>query len=339
LNAVRGIVRDLVERKLWPVAVALLIVAVAVPVWIGRSSSDDAVVAPPLPAVQDGAQTASRAAVKVSDDTTAKVERPGKVRNPFRQLHVPEAASPATTTTTTTQSAPATPPAPTGGGSSLPVAAPVTPSTGTGTGTTTPAAPQTDALDTYHVSLRVGVTTKPLRSIHELPRLSPLPSANDPFFVYMGVLRDGKTASFLLSSDATATGDGKCLPIHTSCQTVELKEGDTVFFDVNGSGVQYQMDLVHITKHTSGTVTAAAASLERHSTFGAALLRDAHKHGDYAFAASDMYRFLPETGLVARLKRSVVARSSDAGSHASAQATDVGEPVWHWRLGGSFGRP
>ena len=39
MNAVRGLLRDIVERKLWPVAVLLLVAAVAVPIYLGRSSS------------------------------------------------------------------------------------------------------------------------------------------------------------------------------------------------------------------------------------------------------------------------------------------------------------
>ena len=47
-----------------------------------------------------------------------------------------------------------------------------------------------------------------------------------------GVLADGKPAACLVSSDATATGDGKCLPTPENCERVEMKAGETEFFDV-----------------------------------------------------------------------------------------------------------
>ena len=88
MNALRGLLRDLVDRKLWPVAVLLLVAALAVPLYLGRSS--DAADTPlPVPAGQDAAKT-SKAAVTL-EDTAADDARPGGVHNPFKQLHVPKA--------------------------------------------------------------------------------------------------------------------------------------------------------------------------------------------------------------------------------------------------------
>jgi hypothetical protein len=80
VSAIRGVLRDLVERKLWPIAVLLLAAAVAVPMYLGRTSADDA----PVPAtnLQADAGQVSKAAVKV-DAGAAGDDRPGGVRNPF----------------------------------------------------------------------------------------------------------------------------------------------------------------------------------------------------------------------------------------------------------------
>ncbi|MGZ6671862.1 MAG: hypothetical protein ACXVFM_05880, partial [Solirubrobacteraceae bacterium] len=88
MSAIRGVLRDLVERKLWPIAVLLLAAAVAVPMYLGRASADEA----PLPAtsLQADAGKVSKAAVKVDDGATGGDDRPGGVRNPFKQLHVPK---------------------------------------------------------------------------------------------------------------------------------------------------------------------------------------------------------------------------------------------------------
>ncbi len=67
-----------------------------------------------------------------------------------------------------------------------------------------------------------------------LKRLDPLPDAENPSIIYLGVLEDGKTAVFLLDADVTPQGDGKCRPTPTDCQRLYLREGETEFFDIGG---------------------------------------------------------------------------------------------------------
>ncbi|HEX2015990.1 MAG TPA: hypothetical protein VGN69_04785 [Solirubrobacteraceae bacterium] len=91
-------------------------------------------------------------------------------------------------------------------------------------------------------------------------RLTPLPSAGDPQVVFLGVLRGGRRASFLLSSRATATGDGRCRPSPSSCQVLDLAPGETEFLDVRDPArglVQYELDLVGIgARHLPNRVRA-----------------------------------------------------------------------------------
>ena len=63
MTAVRGLLRDLVERRLWPIAILLIAAAVAVPLYLVRSSADG----PRLPPVnqQADAGKASKAAVSI----------------------------------------------------------------------------------------------------------------------------------------------------------------------------------------------------------------------------------------------------------------------------------
>jgi hypothetical protein len=335
VSAVRGVLRDLVERKLWPIAVLLLAAAVAVPMYLGRASADDA----PLPAtsLQADAGKVSKAAVKV-DDGSAGDERPGGVRNPFKQLHVPKApgapAAPADKTPAADQ--------PTGSGSggsdgSQPPLAPGG-NGGSGDGGSKPKS-SGDPLDVYHLSLRFGrAEATQLKTYHDVARLSPLPTADNPFFVYTGVLKDGQTAVFLLSSDATATGDGHCRPSPKSCQTIEVKEGDTEFFDltVNGEAVQYQLDVVKVFKKGASSATAAAAAYERHSNAGADMLRKAHRVGSSAYKGAATYRWLPDSGVLVRTPKQSKARASVNGAAAASPADATGAlpglPVWAWKL-------
>jgi hypothetical protein len=333
VSGVRGILRDLVERKLWPIAVLLLVGAVAVPVYLGRSSGDAATL--PANKLQADAGKTSKAAVKLDEDPTGDDDRPGGVRNPFKQLHVPKkAAAPAPADKAPDADQPS------GSGGSDGNEPPLAPggTGGSGDGGSKPKS-SGDPLDVYHLSLRFGrAEASQLKTYHDVARLSPLPTADNPFFVYTGVLKDGKTAVFLLSSDATATGDGHCRPSPKSCQTIEVKEGDTEFFDltVGGTAVQYQLDVVKVFKKGASSAVAAAASHERHSNAGANMLRKAHRVGSSAFKGASSYRWLPDSGVLVRTPKQAKARASVNGAAAASPADATGAlpgvPVWAWEL-------
>ena len=66
-----------------------------------------------------------------------------------------------------------------------------------------------------------------------LPRLTALPSAEAPADRLHGPApTDGKTAVFMLDSTLTAQGDGSCHPTPLVCETVQLRVGETEFFDL-----------------------------------------------------------------------------------------------------------
>ena len=363
-TAVRNIIGDLVEKRLWPVAVALIAGIVAVPLVLARGGT-------PAPTAAAGA-----VAAPVAGEETAKVtlvesgegsaDRGGKVRDPFNgpTPAQPKDASPGSTG-----------PAPGSSGAASSVAASATRSAGrksagasTGAGaigsggatspaaTTTPKATTTakpkaktapakpkavDATDTYHVSLRFGVNGGKLKTIKDVARLSPLPSATDPFFVFLGVLRTAKThqqrAVFMVSSDATPTGEGACHPTKQDCETVELTKGQTVFFDYtapDGTQTQYQLVLVGIHKTQIASTAKAQAAIARHSAVGQELLRDAATRNVRAAAGARAYRFIPATGLLVRAERAhVTARAAAAGAIPGLALVDgkdqPGIPVWH----------
>jgi hypothetical protein len=346
MKAVRGLLQDLVERRLWPVAVLLLAAAVAVPVYLGRSASDEGAPSPPAGQSADAGKT-SKAAVTI-EDPAADDDRRGGVRNPFKQLHLPKKAA---TTTGSKSSTPSTDtPASSGGsgsgsGSGGDGSEPKLPGSGGDNGSggdkgSGGGNSDTDPLDTYHLTLKFGRSDGEQKTYKDVARLSPLPSADNPFFVYTGVLKDGKTAVFLLSSDATATGDGHCKPSSKSCQTIEVKQGDTEFFDrtVDGEDIQYQLDIVRVFRKGEASATAAVAANERHSTAGADLLRKAHVNGSSGFKYADSYRWLPDHGVLVRTPKRGAAQTSVTGATAASSADAIaalpGQPVWHWKLGG-----
>jgi hypothetical protein len=310
MSAVRNILSDLVDRRLWPVALALVAALVAVPVMLGGGPTASSTPSSAAPIANAGTAGGTvQAAISVSQPSTARHDRPGAVRNPFVQHKVPGIQD-ATSNVTQPSSAPA--PA---------VSAPSSPIVGG-----TPSAPLAPIIpgggkvvqDVWRVNLRFGEAGNQ-KVHHNIPRLTPLPSTTNPFFVFLGVLADHKTAVFLISSDATATGDGKCKPNPTQCDTIELRAGDTEFFDVaqgNAGVVQYELDLVKIT-HSKVTGTAAAAKASRQvSTGGKDVVQELKAEGDTSMGR---YIYSYKRGVLVR--RHGVRIKAAASSNSTAMET------------------
>ena len=283
---VKNVVTDLVEKKLWPVALLLVAALVALPLTLGRTS-DPGVVAG-VPAAQPAAEEKAEVATYTGVDSTRTKD--GAVRDPF--IGPDEINKPAPEPTVSSGTGPSAGDVPSTGSSTggASVGGPgldvpsgsvpglddvgVVPVGGSdGPATKVPA----DAKAAYTVDLRFGQDGK-TSARTDVARLSPLPSADDPFFVFLGVLADGKTATFLVSSDAEATGDAKCLPSAANCERIEMKAGETEFFDVvtpEGETKQYQLDVVRVQRERKPSASAAAAARSREDAAGRQLLRNA----------------------------------------------------------------
>jgi hypothetical protein len=347
---VQNLVRELVERRLWPVAVLLAVALAAVPVLLGRPADDAAAPAVPAPPATQADTAVEKAEVSVDTAVPAIRERAGAVRNPFaapksKRAKKEQAAAPAAPSTAASGSdatpAPSTSTTSTGSGSSGASSDSGSGSTSSGSGSgstgsgstptpkptpkktapkaTTTAPKADDAKDTYHVDLQFGVNGAQPKTIDDVARLSPLPSLTDPFFVFLGVIETKaheKRAVFLVSSDATPNGEGSCHPTKTDCESVELAVGQTAFFDYvapDGTATQYQLQLEKIRRTEVRAEATAAAAVARHSIAGAELLRDAAVRG--AAAGARAYRYVPAVGLLVRAKRRhVSARAAAAGT-------------------------
>jgi hypothetical protein len=348
----RNILKDLVDKRLWPVALLLVGALVAVPMALGRSAGDTPAPAPaPIADAATGSAaaggTVSKAAVSLETESSDRRHLDGKVRDPFSapKVATTRRAAPKAATTAAPAPAPAaTSPSPsaTTSGSGSGGTGTTAPSTGTAPSSgstpskprtttpkpkTTPTAPKADdAADTYHVSLRIGVVkadgTADLKTHRDVARLSPLPSVTDPFFVYLGVIETATThekrAVFLVSSDATPNGEGACHPTKNDCEAVELGVGETAYFDYtapSGLVTQYQLELAGIHKTAVKSEAKASAAFARHSVAGAELLDDAATRNVRAAAGARAYRYLPAIGLLVRAKRKhVTAKAAAAGT-------------------------
>ncbi len=335
MSFIKNLRADLVEKRLWPVALVLLLALIAVPVTLGGANDDAGLRSVPRGATGTTGAAGLTAQVSLEQISPVRRDRAGKERDPFKQsgsvataMGATGISAPPLTKTpsdgggsaggTGIDAPPLTKTPSTGGGSadnspadSTPSDPPSTPTTPTTPDQTPPTPPKQtppapDPLDSYTATLVLGETgTK--RDRKTVERLAPLPSATNPFLVYVGVLPDKKTAVFLVSADVKATGEGACKPRTSSCETVELRHGDTEYFALTGEDGKvtwYQLDFGHITKKddTPSPATAARARSRPKAAAKASASDD---------LGSDGYSYDEATGLLRRVKGSAGAPAEE----------------------------
>jgi hypothetical protein len=287
MSAVLEPFRELVRRRLWPVAVLLLVAAVAAP----KLLADPAVpaVVSAGTAVQDDGPFSSRAITTVAAaDGTERRRVLGALKDPFKPTGKqpkrtsssssasPSASSssPSSSSSSSSSSGSSSGSGSSGGGLddvSVPGLVGVDTTSGTttppSTGDTTTSAPKTTV---PRYALRIAFDEEK----RTLERLDPLPDADKPAIIYLGLLQDGKTAVFLLDASVTAEGDGSCHPSPTDCQRLYLEKGETAFFEVAGSdgsaGEQHQLDLLSINTKASASKAKAPKATKARAAVAAA---------------------------------------------------------------------
>lgn len=291
--------RDLFERRLWPVVALLLAAIVAVPLLLpkGAPATGNPTPLPPHVVVTapGGQATAGPGAVTVP----VKVLVASIPRDPFAsgmpKLTAKPAAlapsrpaapsstagassstvatpaamvspTPATTSTTPTTSIPAATPSTTPASTTAtpPASVPRTPSAPEAT----PAKVQSWTL--YSVAVRFGKDANaPVRT--DIARLTPLPSAQQPDVMFMGVMAGGRQVVFALAAGLQHQGPGLCRPDRTRCSAIVLKAGQTEHITAPTAGGGHQqliLRLVHVTSSITHSRTAALAAYDRHSAAG-----------------------------------------------------------------------
>ncbi|CAN5271179.1 hypothetical protein BH20ACT16_BH20ACT16_01820 [soil metagenome] len=247
-DPLKRIVRDLVDKKLWPVAVALLVAIVAVPVLLGGSAED----APPpaaLAATPVEAPT-SNSLVTVADEAVdGKDTRAGRIDDPFYDPPAPPAPPAAVAGPDAGSSATAG--APTGGGT--PAGAGGRPSE------TTPAQPaELVSAPTYYSTVVRWWETKPGKP-QPIRRLTPFGGLANTAVLYLGVTKsNGNYAVFLLGPNATSDGEARCED--AGCRVFGLKTGQTQLVTVQpadgGEARQYNLNVSSVKSHTADAATA-----------------------------------------------------------------------------------
>ena len=252
MTVITDTLRQLVRRRLWPVALLLVAALVAVPMTLAKSPDPVPAVPVATTAKAGEAQNVARPLVEVRDPATVETRRRrvlGAAKDPFEPAPLPKAkkskkvskAEPSPTPTPTSGPGGSGSGAPggSGGGSSAPPSAEPTP----GPKVTIPKG---------SIKVRFGIPS----DTSELPELlighlEAVPSSDAPVLVLERLKDDGRTAVFSIPGDILAVGDGKCQPTPDDCASLELRAGQTEFVTVkggaeDGSDVQYELDLVKI---------------------------------------------------------------------------------------------
>jgi hypothetical protein len=251
MNVLSTTWRQLVRRKLWPVAVLLIAALAAVPVLLARDATP--VDTPALPETSAPAETASTddalAEPVVAKASAADRSRRRRVlgarKNPFEPAPLPKAKKAKKTTEAKADAKTEDKPATTAPSTDVP-SAPVAP--------VEPAKPKKPAPPKGSLTVRFGDPSADALDKKLLRKLEGLPDGTTetgPLVIYTGLTDHGKKAVFLVDASLELTGDGTCKPHPSSCETVELAAGETEFFDVidpetGEVTTQYELDLVKI---------------------------------------------------------------------------------------------
>jgi len=263
MSAITNVLRQLKERRLWPVAILLVAALAAVPIALAK---EPAAVPPAPPTTADTGEDVLASQPIVAEATASDRAKRRKVlgtpKNPFA---VTKALTGSEKPPSSDGANTANDPAP--GSGSNPASAPVPSSGGTTSpGSTpypaTPAAPVAPPKVFAPNSLTVRFGDENASARKTVKRLQPLPSLEAPVAIYLGVSGDGKSAIFLVDEGVEAVGDGECDPAPDKCETFKLKAGETEFLDVKdetGNVVaQYQLDLIKIHRATASSARTRA---------------------------------------------------------------------------------
>jgi hypothetical protein len=257
VNLIADTWRQLVRRRLWPLAVLLLAGVVAVPFVLAKEPAPVVVPPPPAPEKTSAAEEAATGDPVVALASDADRSRRRRVlgarKDPFATAPPPKAKK--SKKSQVPDEEPVKDP-----GVEVPVdpsggAVPVDPGYALPPVVTPPVEePKKKTYPPDSLIVRFGDATGDALDRMTLEKLQALPEGDDeesqPVLVYVGLTKDRKSAIFMVDAAAEVTGDGACKPHPSNCETIHLREGETEFFDVQdetGAVVsQYQLDLVEI---------------------------------------------------------------------------------------------
>jgi hypothetical protein len=286
LNAFfRSTLDDLVEKRLWPVAAALLLALIAIPLLLRNPAEEQPAPAPAgaTPAVGSGGSLAAfQPVVNTQGKKSSEIRKDlegFESKDPFKPQNLGGGGGSSAGGSVQVQGADTASSGEGGGGSVTPDStsgsAPAGGDSGTGSSGGATTKPQTFYYS-YAADVRFG--KEGMLDRKTLQQFRSLPSSQDPILVCMGVKEDGETAIFLQSSGATSTGEGNCEPDDT-CTFLYMKKGDKQRIEAvteNNEVVTYELVLLDIeVKRTDGPEKAQSSSRRARSERNTRSVEDA----------------------------------------------------------------
>lgn len=236
------LLQDLRQKRLLPVAIALLVGIVAIPVALKESAAE-----PPVPAPTASiADVPGRSPLRL-DVSDAESSAKGSAldamarRNPFE----PPAAVTASKAQASSDTAGASDPAGDGGGGAAgspsdPGSSGGTGGGGTGGGGQAPSEPPPVQTVKYQYVADVTFWSGDRRRDRRLRKLDMLPNQTSPVLIFMGVTDNGGDAVFLVDSSLDARGEGTCVPNRANCTFVHIGAGAEHLFTAE-TGESYRL--------------------------------------------------------------------------------------------------
>ena len=252
---------DLREKRLWPVALLLLVALVAVPVVLAKPDAEPAPPPPAPPSQQSEAESALKVIAAANDVGEGSPLNLFDKENPFRPpnnaLAQPDQADGAADTTAGPDQGADT------AGEAIGEAGEVAPPPGSGGGTTTgggttgggttgggttgggtPSKPTTKRF-TYVIDLTFDDGER-TRRIEGMERLEMLPNEKAPLLLFLGVDAKASNAVFLVDSRVQVNGEGRCRPARDECSFLYLRPGSQAVIDDPESGKSYTLQIREI---------------------------------------------------------------------------------------------
>lgn len=233
---------DLKAKRLAPVAIGLVVIAVAMPALMLRGG--DSAVKGPLPIAAPAA--VQGATVEVDDELAdgSKLDS-YKARDPFEGMNKPKPKAAVGDGTASAPSGLLDQPAKDAGAPSL--------SLGGSSGATDDGPSPTPGSDphfsadpppppvivkrprsrfNFQLDIKMGRPGREKRYPH-VARLSFLPSERLPALLFMGVTEDEKNALFFVHPGLNHAGEGDCMPSNAKCNFLKLRVGEEHFLSAN----------------------------------------------------------------------------------------------------------
>ncbi len=266
------IVTDLREKRLWPIALGLLIALVALPIALHKSAPS---ITPPSAVPAGAGASSSGIPALAMADASQHTNLAGPSRDPFPQTSTTAMTGVKTTTPTAATTSVSSSSGSTGstGSSAGPLPTTTTPTTSTPAG-----ASPTVTFFTVAVDLAFGPVGKAAPHILNVERLTPFPSAANPVLVFLGVKADRKTAVFLLSSLAAPAGQGTCVPSARQCEFLDMTSGQRELLlvrDATGGLTEYKLGVLGVHLQSTGSSATARHAYMQQSKQGAAIIKAA----------------------------------------------------------------